>query len=158
GAAFVGLPQGGLGAFGALTRTEQLVLTEAKVTEAYGVLPPSYLEPTGIPAWSADYPLDFRAALPTRAGYSFHPGGAAATDVRGYFASVTRRRYDFQSGPTGCGLVLETLDPLHDPARSLTSHRTLIAYDPYQLFAQRVTDAAGLLTQADYDYRTMQAR
>ena len=70
---------------------------------------------------------------------------------RGYFVNTDRRRYDFQSdGKAGRGLVLETLDPLHDATVNPTGHRTLIAYDKYQFLPEaghrcRRPDHAGQL-------------
>ena len=63
GDAFVGLPFGQLGDFGALVRTESLVLTEEILREAYRDpanpdapdIPP-YLRPEGVTSWPAEYP------------------------------------------------------------------------------------------------------
>jgi RHS repeat-associated protein len=160
GAAFVGLPLGALGKFGALTRSESLVLTDKILQQAYGAAAPPYLEPAGNPAWTADYPAEFRTLLPRRAGYTFHAGSADSSDPQGYFVNTDRRRYDFQTHPNGVGrgLELETLDPLHDSTVDPLGHRTRIAYDAYQLFPKAVTDAAGLTTEAEYDYRVMRPK
>jgi RHS repeat-associated protein len=157
GDAFVGLPLGKVGEFGAVTRSESLVLNEDILQEAYGAEIPLYLEPTGAPAWTPDYPLEFRTLLPHRAGYAFHAGSADPADPRGYFVNTDRRRYDFQSGQIPRGIVLETLDPLYD-ATNPSGHRTLIAYDKYQFLPERMTDAAGLTMQATNDYRVLQPR
>lgn len=157
GPAFDGLPVGQIGLFGASTKTEILVLTADVVDQAYGADVPPYLEPTGHPAWTADYPSDFRTRLPSRAGYVFRAGSGEPGDAGGYFAQADRRRYDFQSSvsETGRGLLLEAIDPLHDANRP-SGHRTLIAYDQYDLLPRRVTDAAALTTEATYDYRVLQ--
>ena len=158
GEAFVGLPLGQIGKFGAITRTESLVLTDDVLQQAYGAEIPPYLEPSGNPTWTTDYPLEFRTLLPRRAGYTFHAGSADPADPQGYFVNTDRRRYDFQTNPSGSGrgLVLETLDPLHNASVNPSGHRTLIAYDKYQFLPELVTDAAGLTMQATNDYRVLQ--
>lgn len=158
GDAFVGLPLKQVGKFGAVTRTESLVLNDDILQQAYGAEVPPYLEPSGNAAWTADYPLEFRTLLPRRAGYTFHAGSADPTDPRGYFVNTSRQRYDFQTkpSPTMRGLVLETLDPLHDATFNPSAHRTLIAYDKYQFLPEIVTDAAGLTMRAANDYRVLQ--
>lgn len=158
GRAFFGLPLGQVGRFGAITRSESLTLTDEILQRAYGASIPPYLEPTGQPSWNTDYPAEFRTLLPTRAGYTFHAGSAAPFDEQGYFVTTARRRYDFQTGTmsTGRGLAFETLDPLHDKERDPSAHRTLVEYDDYQLLPTKLMDAAGLTTQASYNYRVMQ--
>jgi len=160
GKPFEGLPLGQIGQFGALTRTESLVLTDEIVKDAYGTEVPPYLEPTGSPTWTADYPAEFMSLLPHRAGYVYHAGRTDPADPKGYFVNSDRRRYDFQTSAsgTGRGLLFETLDPLHDKTVDPTAHRTLIAYDEFQLSSTEVTDAAGLTMQADYDYRVFQPK
>jgi RHS repeat-associated protein len=158
GAAFVGLPLGHIDTFGAVTRTESLVLTDKVLQDAYGTQIPPYLEPTGNSTWTDDYPLEFRTLLPRRAGYTFHAGSADPADPRGYFVNTDRRRYDFQSGQNPHGLVLEALDPLHDVTVNRSAYRTLIAYDDYRFLPEEVTDAAGLTTKAIHDYRVLQPK
>jgi len=154
GPAFEGLPLGQIDKYGALTRTESLVLTDDILQKAYGAKIPHYLEPSDNPVWATgEYPAEFQALLPKRAGYTFHAGNAEPSDPRGYFVNTDRRRYDFQSGAIARGLVFETIDPLHDKAVNRSGHRTLIDYDEYQLLPKKVTDAAGLTMQATYDYR-----
>lgn len=146
GAAFEGLPLGELGDFGALVRTETLVLTADILQAAYGTEVPLYLVPEGAPPWTADYPDAFQAQMPPLAGYRFHAGGDSYE--RGYFVT-TAQRYDVQNGNgSGRGLLLATLDPL--------GRETVITYDPFDLLPLTVTDPVGLLTQAEYDYRVMQ--
>nr|WP_240966605.1 SpvB/TcaC N-terminal domain-containing protein [Nodosilinea sp. P-1105] len=119
GAAFEGLPLGELGDFGALVRTETLVLSEDILQDAYQAEVPPYLVPAGAPPWTADYPEAFQAQMPALAGYQFHAGGDGYE--RGYFVT-TAQRYDVQSGNgSGRGLLLATRDPL--------GHETVISYD-----------------------------
>ena len=101
--AFKGLPFGVIGAYGALVRTETLVLTEDILHQAYrsgdtvtsAPEAPPYIVPNGPPVWTADYPQGFRDQLPPLAGYHFHDGRPATSHTRGYFAASARRRYDF---------------------------------------------------------------
>lgn len=51
---------------------------------------------------------------------------------------------------------METRDPLYDPVANPSGHRTLIAYDDYQLLPMEVINAAGLVMRATYDYRVLQ--
>ena len=83
-----GLPLGQIGKFGAVTRTESFVLTDDILQKAYGAEIPPYLEPTGNPAWTPDYPAEFQTLLPRRAGYVFHAGSADPSDPRGYFVNT----------------------------------------------------------------------
>jgi RHS repeat-associated protein len=148
-----------LGKHGALGRTEELVLTPDMLHEAYAsgtdVLDPPEVPPyllSGEPAWPAEYPQAFRAALPALAGYRFEPGGAGAVAERGYFAVTEERRYDVQDNPEGKGrgLVKATRDPL--------GAETALDHDAFELLVTKVTDPAALTTTAVYDYRTMQPR
>jgi hypothetical protein len=160
GTAFQGLPFGQLGSFGAAVRSETLVVTEEILDRAYRsgdtvLSPPErppYLATTGAPPWTADYPQEFRSLVPPLAGYISHSGGPDAEDKRGFF-TVTDREYDFQQAglPTIHGLMVVQRDAL--------GHDTAIAYDPpYQMLPVSVTDPAGLVTQAAYDYRVMKPR
>ncbi len=160
GPAFQGLPFGQLGDYGALVRTESLVLTEEILHEAYKsgstvLTPPEkppYLASDGPPAWTAEYPQGFRNLLPALAGYSYQPGGAGSEYETGYFAITERRRYDFHDDPNGKGrgLIKVKRDPL--------GRDTSIAYDIYDLLPTQVTDGVGLITKATYDYRVLQPK
>ena len=121
-----------------MSRSESLVLTDEVLQQAYGVNIPPYINPSGVPDWTAEYPLEFRTLLPPRAGYTFHPGSANPDDPKGYFVNADRRRYDFQTvaAKRPRGLVLETLDPLHDDAINPLGHRVLVEYDNYQLLPE----------------------
>ena len=55
GSAFKGLDFGEVGDYGAVVRTETLLLTEKILLDAYGAVP-SYLVPNVLPAWSPEYP------------------------------------------------------------------------------------------------------
>jgi RHS repeat-associated protein len=157
GEAFVGLPHGALGPFGALVRTESLVLTEELLRDLYrdpdgaetAAVPP-YLRVEGETNWPPEYPEGFRSETPALAGYIFADGSDHR--ARGYYAQATRVAFDFQvPGLPPRGLVVARRDPL--------GNDTTLAFDePYHLLPRRVTDTVGLETQAEYDYRVLQAR
>jgi RHS repeat-associated protein len=157
GDAFLGLPFGHVGSYGALVRSEGLVLTPDILHEAYKggakvLTPPEeppYLATGGTPPWD-EYPQEFRQLLPALAGYTFQPGGTGSPYEAGYFAATDRRSYDFHAdaGRKGWGLVKVHRDPL--------GRDSSIAYDSYDLLPTQVTDPAGLVTQAGYDYRVFQ--
>ena len=100
GEPFVGLPFGQLGEFGALVRTESLVLTEEILRDAYldpanpsAPRVPPYLKPQGVTSWPAEYPKEFQADTPPLAGYVFADGSDHRTC--GYFAQASRVEFDF---------------------------------------------------------------
>jgi RHS repeat-associated protein len=152
GPAHQGLPAGTLGQYGAVTRAETLVLTEAILADAYrgGAAPtnppeiPPFLSRASSIPWTAEYPAGFRAAIAAQAGHVFRPGDAVSE--RGWF-SATSTRSDFHDGGRVRGLPRATRDPL--------GAETRIDYDDYALLAAAVTDPAGLVTRAAYDYRTL---
>jgi RHS repeat-associated protein len=148
GAEFVGLPSGEIDSYGALVRTETLVLTESILDDAYETQRPPYLASGGSVNWSADYPQAFLDQLPALAGYTFHAGDAVYAG--GYYTMTERRRYDFHAqGSEGRGSVIAQRDVL--------GRDTTIEFDaPYQLLPFKVTDPAGLTTTAAYNYRVMQ--
>jgi RHS repeat-associated protein len=160
GGAFVGLPFGRLGDYGALTRSESLVLTDRIIADGYRsgdavADPPErppYLTADAAPAWPAEYPQEFRDRLPPRAGYDYQPGGVGSPYAGGYYAATQRTRYDFHTDPAGRGrgLVRTSRDSL--------GNDTGTDYDAFDLLPVRVTDPAGLTTAADYDYRLFQPR
>jgi RHS repeat-associated protein len=160
GPAFEGLPFREIGEHSVLARTENLVLTEAILHEAYKSgntvqtpleLPP-YLVPGSPLAWTVDYPQEFRDLLPSLAGYIFQAGGAGSAYTRGYFVPTEQRHYDCQDDPSGKGrgLLTATRDPM--------GRETTILYDAFDLLPIQVTDPAGLMTKATYDYRVLQPR
>ncbi len=160
GPAFTGLPFRQLGEYGALVRTERLVLTKEILHEAYKsgdtILDPPeeppYLLTDSPPKWTAEYPQEFRDRTPRLAGYTYHPGNDGSEYVPGYFTSAERRKYDFQDAPNskGRGIIKVRRDPL--------GNDTAIVYDVYALLPAEITDAVGLKTTATYDYRVLQPK
>ncbi|MGW7106553.1 SpvB/TcaC N-terminal domain-containing protein [Streptomyces xanthophaeus] len=152
GAAFSGLPLGRSGRFGALVRTERLVVTDEILRLAHGDQGPPYLA-EGSPAWTSDYPEGFRALLSPQAGlvHRSSDGEAAA----GYFARTRRVRYDFQEpGTTARGLVTAERGPLGTGEE----RDSRINYEPLGLLPAKITDPAGLTVEVQYDHRTFQPR
>lgn len=169
GPALVGLAFSEIGDYGALVRSENLILTRSLLEEAYGsgntllesTGEPPYLTTNGPLNWSSDYPLEFRTRLPVMAGFSSQPAGATSEFTPGYFSATERRRYDFHgTSGKGRGLVKQQRDPL--------GHERLISYDaPYNLLpveTRHIVDPAlpparrSLVTTAAYSYRAMQPR
>jgi RHS repeat-associated protein len=161
GEAFVGLPFGEIGDFGAAIRTESLVLTEDILRDAYldptsssAPQVPLYLKPDGVTSWPTEYPQAFQSQTPSLAGYVFADGSDHRT--RGYFAQASRVAFDFQDDfhdpeLPHCGLPLTIRDAL--------GNDTTIVYDRlYHVLPERVTDPAGLTVSAEYDYRVLQPR
>ncbi|NGN65282.1 hypothetical protein G5C51_15410 [Streptomyces sp. A7024] len=146
GDAYTGLAPGVLGAYGMLSRTESLAFTDAFLNSLYPAgdpARPAYLAPGGAPAWSGEYPQEFRDLLPSLAGY-VHDGG-------GYYVITARHQYDTQvPGRVPRGLPLTSLDPLGALSR--------IDYDRHDLLPVRCTDPAGLTTDAVADYRLLYPR
>jgi RHS repeat-associated protein len=157
GPSFQGLSFRQIGDYGALVRTESLVLTEHILHEAYKsgstvLSPPEmppYLMPGASPAWTEEYPQEFRDLLPPLAGYTYQPGGGSEYEA-GYFAATERRCYDFHKDPAGKGrgLVKVKRDPL--------GYDTTIGYDTYELLPTEVSNPADLTTRVTYDYRVLQ--
>ena len=147
--AFVGLPLGTIGDFGALVHTEELALTDARLIQIYGAESPAYLGvASSIPVSS--YPTEFIALLVPVAGYVDRRSGPPAGVVPGLFVVGQARGYDFHvdAAGRGRGLVVATRDPL--------GHETTIAHDAYALLPVAVTDPLGNVARATYDYRTLQ--
>lgn len=170
GSAYTGLPFGTLGEYGALVRSESLMLTRAQLRGGYRsgstlAVPPEepvFLNPSGPVSWTADYPTEFRNRLPARAGYRYESGGPGSIHATGYYADTIRRRYDFQirTNGRGRGLLTGVRDPLGRDVE--------IEYDaPYELLpvtTRQILDPASaapnnaLATVAELDYRTLQPR
>jgi RHS repeat-associated protein len=157
GQPFVGLPFGELGDFGAAVRGESLVLTEELLAEALRdpntpdqPSTPPYLHPTTLVPWTAEYPTTFQSTVPALAGYDFADGSDHRG--RGYFTRSHSSVFDFQVPDAGArGLKLKTRDELGSEAT--------ISYDePFRLLPQKVVDAVGLSTFAEYDYRVLKSR
>ncbi len=140
---------GKLGDYGALTLTETFSFDDDILKEAYGAQKPPYLTTESVP-WSAEYPADFKnriSGLPGSAGYVWHGQTMHSHYQTGYFIT-TRREYDVQvKAVTHRGLVVAQYDPL--------GNKIEISYD-HQLLPNRVTDAVGLETRAEFDYRVLQ--
>lgn len=146
--AFLGLPLGRLGRYGALVRSETLVMTQEHLQAAYGNAIPSYLVPGASFTPGADYPAEFVASMPALAGYVHRT--ATASNSEGYFAVAASRRYDFhRAAGVGRGLVLVQRDPL--------GHESTIDFDEYQILPKKMTGPTGLAVQAEYSYRVFQA-
>lgn len=146
--AFVGLPLGRLGRYGALVRSETLVMTQEHLRAAYGNAVPPYLVPGASFTPGVDYPAEFVASVPALAGYVHR--AATASNSEGYFVVAASLRCDFHSAAgRGRGLVLAQRDPL--------GHESTIEFDEHQLLPKKVTGPTGLAVQAEYNYRVFQA-
>jgi RHS repeat-associated protein len=158
GPAFEGLPFGKVGDYGAVVRTESLVLTKEVLYEAYksGAVvlnqpeEPPYLATAGLIAWTAEYPAEFQARLPPLAGYTYRPGAVGSEYATGFFAATERRRFDFHDGAVANPRGLITVK------RDCFGADTSITYEEYSLVAIDVGNSAGLHTKATYDYRVLQ--
>ncbi|MEZ4889799.1 MAG: RHS repeat-associated core domain-containing protein [Crocinitomicaceae bacterium] len=150
GNAFEGLPYGQIGDFGVPVRSETLILTEDIVNDAYGGVPILLQEN---PTWTSDYPIEFRNRYPDMGGYLYKTANSEYP-MTGWYASSEKMKYDFQqfnplTDPPPVGLMMEAKDPFDN----LSS----VEYDDFQLLPIKATDALGLETLAEYDYRVMQA-
>jgi hypothetical protein len=146
-----------LGDYGALVRSESLVITEELLRQAYSdpedsnspSIPP-YLEPTGGIGWTTEYPAAFRDSIQSCAGYTFADGSDHR--ARGYFATGPRLEFDFhrsqQESRPARGLALTARDPFDQDTSTI--------FDSFQLLPVQVTDPIGLSTVAEYDHRTLQ--
>ncbi|WP_405969330.1 FG-GAP-like repeat-containing protein [Streptomyces sp. NBC_00988] len=158
GDAFAGLPLGTLGDHGLPVRTESLAFTDGFLDELHpagdplAVGPrPVYLAPGGVTAWPAEYPPEFRAALPALGGYLHYTDTDVPGSPGGYYVATARRRYDVHDpARVGRGLQIASLDPLGAESR--------IDYDRHDLLPVLSVDPAGLETAAVHDYRVLQPR
>ena len=162
GPAFIGRPFGEIGEFGALVRTETLVLTEKILRQAYSPSSEDADSSTGIPPylvtgtdppWMDEYPEEFRSLLPPLAGYIFHAG--EDEHQRGFFGNTTRNAFDFQleEDQPPRGLLKTMIDPMSEDLRC---RKTTIDYDRFDLLPIKVSDPLGLVTLAEYDERVLQ--
>lgn len=148
---FVGLPFGLLGRYGAVARSEALVLTDDILDEAYGAATPPYLTRGQLFTAGADYPQGYVDGLPPLAGYVFHDAGVGAPYSGGYYITTQRTRFDFHGTGPVRGLVLARRDPV--------GIETRIDYDqPYNILPAAITDAAQMRTETVYNYRVLQPR
>jgi RHS repeat-associated protein len=160
GAPFVGLDNGLIGEHGLPVRTEHLVITGDRLRQAFapgpsgvGIAAPPYLTLDGTDGpstWPADYPAAFQqsitqapAARGPHLGFIWHPDGGGYT--AGHYTQATRLTYDVHTG-TGRGLVTVSRDAYGGD--------TTTTYNEY-LLPTDVTDAAGLTTTTEYDYRIL---
>ncbi len=168
GPPFQGLAYGQIGDFGALVRSEELRLTEPLLQEAWrsgaSLTNPPEIPPCMqvAPVWLAEYPAAFPAFMassatdPTRPGLAITPAGyglAAGGNefAGGYYAAVTRCRYDFHDDPAGGGRGMIRVQ------RDALGNDTSITYDsPHELLPVDVTPPTRLTTTAVYDYRVLQ--
>ena len=152
GTAFTGLERtnfGKIGLYGALTRTEQLVLTDRIVGNALqntGVSAPPWLNRRSN-VWSADYPYAFQQRVPSLGGYLYNDG-TDGFHAPGYFAATVRKANDIQRGIGARGLVVAQRDPL--------GYETAIQYDRFELLPLKITDPVHLEVAASYNYRLLQ--
>jgi RHS repeat-associated protein len=154
GEPFQGLALGDPGDFGAPVRTEQLVLTEEILEEASRAetggpsLVPPYLVPSESPAWTDEYPEEFRASVAPLAGYTFSP--QESVRQRGYFVQESRVRYDFHGPGPRQGLVLASRDAL--------GRQSSTEFDRFGLLPVQRSDSVGLTTRVANDYRVLAPR
>jgi RHS repeat-associated protein len=157
GDAFIGLPLRQIGHFGASVRSETLVFTDKFLDTLFDPADPLkvssrpvFLDPQGATGWSAEYPDEFKTLVPPLGGYVHYRDDDVAGSPGGYYVAAERHRYDFQDPvQLARGMPLATRDPLGTEAS--------IAYDNYDLLPVQATDAVGLTTAAQYDYRVLQA-
>ncbi len=149
GAAFEGAEYGVIESYGLPVRSEQLIITDEILEEAYrdenrNPDIPEYFKESF--SWPSYYPQSFRDQLAEKAGY-FVPDGNLHHP--GYWSITSQTRFDFHDNPnTGKGLPLTQRDAL-----DRDSH---IEYDNYQFLPIKVADAIGLESRAEYDYRLYQ--
>ena len=179
--AFQGLSFGQLGDYGALVHTENLVLTQDILHEAYKsgsaiLTPPEeppYLHLTRVNVALAangatgstnaeEYPAAFLALLPatqatnpTRPGLTLTPAGYGFASGDAMYSrgyfAATERRR-YDFHDDPEGKGRGLRKVAHDPLGRDTS----IVYDAYDLLPTTVTDPAGLTTSARYNYRVLQ--
>jgi RHS repeat-associated protein len=131
GDAFTGLEPGRLGRFGGLSRSEELVFSDAILDAAYGADRPQYLGGSGV------LPAGAPAIAAGELGHRRH--AADAVYAAGYYVDTVRQRRESH------GLVAGLQDAL--------GNETAVGHDAFALFATSIRDPAGLLTTAEYDYR-----
>lgn len=155
GQPFTGLELGRLGKFGASVRTENLVLTEKILNDAYrldsgGSAIPPYLNPGEAPGWTEEYPQEFRDHTAPHAGYTVAPVDSVdSVGTMGFYVSQHRRQYDFHAEPgTGHGLLTGFQNQIGGEAQ--------VEYDDVRLLPVRVTDPAGMVTEVVHNYRVLQ--
>lgn len=142
GTAFVGRTLGELGAYGALVRTEELVMDEDQLQAAFGTDVPPFLNGGSKPA---AWPQAYWDSVSSLAGY--HKDGTK------FFSDKTRVKYDFHdvaiANPRG--LVLE--------AKDAVGRLTKASYDSaYSFFPIEITDPADLVTAVEHEIHFLQPK
>src|SRR4029450_8449032 len=103
------------------------------------------------PAWTPEYPVEFRQLLPELAGYQHYDSADVPGSPGGYYIVGSRQRYDVHDpARTARGLVLTALDSLGAATR--------VQYDDHDLLPVRTTDAAALTVEAENDLRMLRPR
>ena len=115
--AFTGRPAGVVGPFGALTRSESLVLTNAELDAAYGNQRPSYLGGPSTPPTGA--PVGFGNNL----GYQLKQRSVEGYQD-GYYVDVGRQKFDFHDSALGQSRGLAVASQTRSDKRP-RSHLTL---------------------------------
>lgn len=146
GDAFDGLPYGEIGDFGAVVRSETLVLTEGVVTDVYGGTP-ALLEQN--PSWPSDYPIEFQNLYPNQGGYVYKTANNEYP-IAGWYAPSEKMKYDFQDSgiQNPVGLMIES--------KSVFDKLSSTEYDDFLMFPIKTTDANGLVTESEYDFRILE--
>jgi YD repeat-containing protein len=148
GQAFSGLPFGQVGKHGAVVRTENLVITNSRIHDAYGSNTPQCFKSS--PDYST-YPTDFQNSLQNndpRLGYQYLN---SPNHIAGWYSCEVKNKYDFQDAQIASpkGLLLQSKDAFDNLSE--------IIYDTYRflpLEARQYYSATHYLsTQAEYDYR-----
>lgn len=140
GAAFLGLSLGSLGNFGALSRSEQLVMDDIQLAAAFGTNVPPFLTGGTKPT---TWPQEYWDSVSNLAGYT--------KEGTRYYMQTSRVQYDFQdiSITNPRGNLLQSKDPMGRLAKT--------QYDAaYLLFPVQITDPAGLITSAEHDFHFLQ--
>ncbi len=142
GAAYVGMSLGQLGSFGALSRSEQLVMDDTQLTAAFGATIPPFLSGGTKPA---AWPQEYWDSLTALAGFT--------KEGSRYYASVSRAQYDFQD------VAVTSPRGLLQKSKDARGRITEAQYDStYSLFPTQITDPAGLVTTAEYDFHFLQPK
>ncbi len=142
GTAFVGLSLGQLGSYGALSRSEQLVLDEARLTAAFGTSIPPFLTGGTKPA---SWPQAYWDDVSSNSGYQ--------KESTRYYAQTSRAQYDFQDA------AVTSPRGLLQKSKDAQGRITEVQYDTtYALFPVQLTDPAGLVTTAAHDFHFLQPK